>query len=242
MIGFKEFLAESAHKQELELAEAIKLIETHCKDALKSGRQLYRGMTPGSDAYALHGEASTRKSANTTNYYTVILDHFLPEQGYPKRSASIILANGFDTARGYGSVYAIFPYDNVPIGVCDGSDLWDSELDVGNAGDKMRIDRWNRVWQEYGLSADSYESFVASIKDKMEEGKAVGRMLTDIFESPDGIEPALKKAYSAKNLKMNLATTKTINDFDFERELWIGGKCIAIQWNIWAQLQTEKGQ
>lgn len=246
MITFKQFLAEAgAHKQVITVDEAVKLINTHCRDALKNRRQLYRGMTPDGDAFALHGEASKRRSANTQNYYTVVMDHFLPAFGYPKRSESIILANNLDTARGFGRVYAIFPYDGVPIGVCSSDDLWYTpEFTVGNAGDEMRIQSWNKVWDEYGLSPASYEQFVESIKTKMEGGvspnaERTARMLRDIFGSPENVERVLRKAYSPQTLDLHLATTKTIDDYSGDRELWIGGKCIAIERTMWEKMKQD---
>lgn len=242
MITFKQFLVEAGkHKTEISVEEAIKLINTHCRDAMKE--PLYRGMTPESDAFILHGEASKRSSANTSNYYTVILDHFLPPHGYPKRSESIILADNFGTARGFGTVYAVFPYDGVKIGVCSADDLWYSpHFKVGNAEESYRIENWNGVWREYGLSSSSYEEFVASIKEKMAEDTKVARMLTDIFGTPDNVEPALKKAYSPETLDMNLATTKDIEEYrgGEGHELWIGGKCVAIEYKTWQRMQKDE--
>ena len=248
MITFKEFLTESDHKPSLDAAEAIRLINTHCRDALRNKQMIYRGMTNnGEQAFAIHGEAGGRSSKNTRNYYTVILDHFLPRDGYPKRSKSVICANDKYTARGFGTAYMLFPYDGVKIGVCDTSDLWFSPtFKVGNADEEMRIDSWNAVWAEYGLSSNSYEDFVASIKNKMRRGSVgpdsenTARMLRVIFGDEDNIEPALEKAYNPKTLGMHLATPDTIDEYrNRERELWISGKCIAILPGVFEKMQKD---
>lgn len=240
MITFKEYLAESQHKQEIELAEAIKLINTHCKAS--KNQPLFRGMNGGQDAYILHGDASTRKSANTSNHYTVILDHFLPELGYPKRSKSIILSNNYSTARGFGDVYCILPYDDVKIGVCATSDLWFSpRFKIGNYHSEFRIEQWNQVYRDNGIDALSYEDFVSSIKEKLETGTADDR-LKEMFPDPDNIEETLKQAYNPETLELKLETPASMGKYeeDDARELWIGGKCIAIKKDVWYRMQKDE--
>lgn len=243
MITFKQYLQEAQHKQELGIDEALELMKAHCKDALKLNEPLWRGMTGNGDAYTLHGEASTRRSANTTNYYTVIMDHFLPPLGYPKRSQSIILTNRVNIAIGFGRAYAIYPYDGVSIGVCFEHDLWESpSFRIGSYGNHYRIHSWNTVWKDMALDPSSYYAFVDDIQEKMvDDSSFIEDKLIKIFGTPDNVEPALEKAYSVKTLKLELATTKTIENYnDRERELWIGGKCIAISAGMWHQLKDEK--
>lgn len=241
MITFKQFLDEAKdHKKDLDIGKVVEMLEAHCSDALKNEKLLYRGMTPGKPAYILHGEVSTRKSANTTNYYTVILDNFLPYDGYPKRSGSIILSNAKYVAEGYGTPYVVFPFDGVKIGVCAKVDMWFSPpFTVGESGDTLTIKGWNEVWSEYGIDSSSYLAFVDDIKSKINDGSKVGGMLADIFVDKSNVEPAIEEAYSAKSLGLELATTKTIENYDGNRELWIGGQCIAIHPDMWKHVQEE---
>lgn len=261
VLSFKEFLAESSHKKSISVEEAIKLINEHCRDTKEP---LWRGMNrQGNDAYILHGEESERKSANTQNFYTVVFDKFLPVEGYPRRGNSIILANDYYTARGFGTVFAVFPYDDVPIGVCVSHDLWHSgSFQIGDSEDILPVHRWNDFWRECGLSDKSFEEFVSGIKEKMAQHKAksepkddsteeetrsdaesdfdAGKMLTDIFKTPDNVIPFLKKAYSVDTFNFKLATTKTIKSIKGDRELWISGKCVAIEKDVWDRMQKDQ--
>ena len=242
---FKQYLLNEAgaHKTALEVAEAVALIKEHCGDALKLKEPLWRGMNPGSDSFLLNGEASTRESANTSNFYTNIMDNFLPSLGYPKRSKSIILANDLDTADAFGAVYAVFPYDGVKIGVCAAYDLWSTpSFQIGDSEDDHRIHNWNGIWRSFDLPQSSYLEFVDAIKEKMSDdsGGSIVESLIQIFGTPDNVEAALEKAYSPEGLKLELATTKTIDNYsDTKRELWIGGKCVAIRRNFYTRLKTE---
>lgn len=247
MITFKQFLAEAgAHKTKIDAAEAVRLINAHCRDALANKEPLYRGMRgTDSDGFILHGEASKRHSANTSNYYTIILDHFLPADGFPKRSESIILANNSGTASGFGEeVYAIFPYDGVKIGICYGSDLWFSpSFKIGNSDRKNQINDWNETWEYHDLPSTSYEDFVRAIKERIGTGydkkSKWYSSLAEIFGTASNVEPALKEAYSSDTLKMELATSKTIDNYENKsHELWISGKCVAIRLSEWRKMQA----
>lgn len=247
---FKRFLESEENKipkgyrHEIPLEDALKLLKSHCGDALKLARPLYRGMSDPSDdeegVYMVHAQGSVRKSANTTNHYTVIMDHFLPHLGYPKRSEAIIFTNAHNTARAFGSVFAIFPYDGVKIGVCAYGDLWDTPyFRIGNSSDKYLIHQWNGVLTRMGLPSGSYLELVDAIKEKMREsGTPHADQLIQMFGTPGNVESALEEAYSPDTLQLNLATTKNIDDFaDRERELWTGGKCIAIKLTLWNKIQ-----
>ena len=89
----------------------------------------YRGLS-GNRASVLYGDSSKgrlRKSANTTNYYTMLFDHILPSwKDYPDRSRSWICTSSHYYASGYGSTYYVFPIGNPNLGVCPRRDIWGS--------------------------------------------------------------------------------------------------------------------
>lgn len=230
---------EPSHRRSILIERAEELIKSHCKDA-SFRRPLWRGFSGKDEAYLIHAETSTRSSANTSNHYTIILDHFLPNLGYPKRSASIILANNENkrAASGFGTVYAIFPYDDVKIGVCEDRDIWfTTNFYIGLSARPQSIEHWNTFFNDAGISDFSFEDLVNSIEETItnEDDEYYHLMIKIFGKDPDNIVPILKQAYSAKNLNMNLATTKTIHLFKGPRELWIGGKCIAIREDIWEE-------
>lgn len=71
-------------------------------------------------------KSEPRKSANTTNYYTLFMDNDTSWSKFPKRSKSFICSSG-DYAGSFGdNQYIVLPFDGVDIGVCSDTDLWGS--------------------------------------------------------------------------------------------------------------------
>jgi hypothetical protein len=147
---------------------------------------------------------------------------------------------------GFGKRYAIFPYDGVKIGVCYEYDFWETQISIHEASSNT-VPRWNREFKELGLSDSSYAEFTDSIKEKMKllANEAADtlehRRFTEIFGDDSGnIDAILKDAYSPKNLKLHLSTTADMEKYeDKERELWIGGKCIALKFETYREMLSE---
>lgn len=113
------------------LAKAAELLETHCSAALRhyvnKGLVLYRGFeSPESVLIGDSTQGQARVSANTKNYYTLILDNDPSWQEFPKRSRSFICSTSEGTAEVYGRAYCVFPFDGTELGVCPNSDIWNS--------------------------------------------------------------------------------------------------------------------
>lgn len=239
---FKQFLQEAKYKQELSRDKLRDMLVKHCSDAMEFfHKPMWRG-TKGSneEAYIIQGDAGARESTNSSNHYTVILDEFLPKVGYPKRSASIICTNneGLEYAESYGTVYAIFPYDNVPIGVCPGHDIWKTQVTLGNRTKTMT--RWNDWFDKHNLSDESFSALVKDLEKLLNKAYGNDDALS-YFRNVDDVKLELKIGYGPKSLGMNLTTSKDIlgkfNDKD--RECWIGGPCIAIRKDIWEEMTQE---
>jgi len=136
---YKQFLNES-RSNSISEEKAIKLIKSNCKDALKGiiniernlvykdrGTIIYRGVYNNNDfLYINPKQGSLRKSANTSNYYTLLMDNNSEWKNYPKRSQSIICSTSGSIASTYGVLFIVLPYDNGKIGVCPSDDLWSS--------------------------------------------------------------------------------------------------------------------
>ena len=243
---FKEFIREARHREDISIEKAIELLEKHCGEAYKHfDEPLWRGsrrMTE--DAYLVSGEDGNRTSANTKNYYTLVMDHFLPELGYPKRSKSIIMGNtkNLEYVQAYGTTYAVFPYDGVKIGVCEHEDLWYSKIQVGNEKHPMTVEQLNRRFYGFDLDDSTYQDFKNSIITKMNDTSSIQSIVTGMFgKDPSKVESILKAAYSPESLKLHLATTSDIKKYDDnKRELWIGGKCIAIKRATWLKMMEDR--
>lgn len=240
---FKDYLEEAKHHSEVSVEQAIELLKANCKDALKNiERPCWRGSKGASgDAVIMHGEKGTRKSKNTTNYYTLIMDHFLPEHGYPLRSKSIIFGNypQLEYVKAFGNPYAVFPFDGVKIGVCESYDLWNTQVSIGNSP-KEDITFWNHVFAESGVDASSYQDMKNSLISVMnsptpERKSYVFDKIKSTFEKPQNIEMMLKQAYSPEKLGLSLVTSKDIPTGQ-RRELWVSGKCVALSYKTWEKV------
>ena len=94
---------------------------------------LYRGIRAKTDK-VLYGDSSSgqaRISANTKNFYTILIDEMLPSwKGYPKRSRSWVCSSDRYTAEAYGydrgSLYEVYPVGDPMIAICPAVDMWDS--------------------------------------------------------------------------------------------------------------------
>lgn len=239
MITFKKFLQESTYKSDITAEEAKKLFDEHCSD-MDFNKPLWRGFRNDEvDAMLVQGELGGRKSANTTNHYTVILDKFLPPLGYPKRSGSIIVGNNQNReyTRGFGKRYAIFPYNNVPIGLAKHFDIWGLEVQL-KTGQPRELDRFNIVLNRDGVSDESYKDLIGSIYDKIKSGE--NDYLLDIFgRTIPEINKTLRDAFTPPNLKVGLYTTANIHEYENQAECWIGGKCLAIKEDVWEEMAKD---
>jgi hypothetical protein len=141
--------SDSSGKTKLEIVEPPKDIygrkyeswlEEKCPIAYNSPLKIYRGVRFDSKYNFVYGDSSLteRKSANTQNYYTQIMDNILPEwKQFPKRSRSFICGNTPRICNGYGHIYSVLPIGDPLIGVCPFDDLWSSfrNINMSDFGD-----------------------------------------------------------------------------------------------------------
>lgn len=80
-------------------------------DSLDQGVHIFRGVggTFSSVRFKPQMHAGYRKSANTYNYYTLLIDNDPAWSAYPPRSASVIASTNHDYARNYGSCICCCP-------------------------------------------------------------------------------------------------------------------------------------
>ena len=229
----KELLSEDYKTRIDDMDTAIEYIKKHCSDALAFiDTPIVRGMTFSGRYFSLQGDEGGRESANTSNHYTAILDTVLGDLGYPLRSKSIICANwaGKHHAAGYGDeLYAILPYNGVKIGVCPGEDMWDTKVKLGFSRD---IEDINRDLRRLGVAGTwSFAAMVkfleVSLKD-LEDKKDIDELSLFGDLQVGKIEQQFREAYAKPFKLATTADAGVIND-GREHELWIGGKCIAIQ-------------
>lgn len=264
MISFKEFLSEKVVGKDpdfksITMENAIRLVKDDCSIYKKHGFCFYRGEINISAALNNTGFAiidpslTTRKSQNTSNYYTIIFDNHPEMKDFPKRSHSFIASTSkyeaegftndnsdtddfgdFSTNRNSENVYTLIPFDGVKIGFVNKSDIWD--IEIGLFGKEYGIENYNYFFKNLGIkqSIQDFIKFDKLLKDRNPE--TIKKFKID-YKKVTGKEPDEKvfdnflqmiwDAYSPKKTGMQTSTAPNCNIKE-NSEVWIGGKCIAI--------------
>jgi len=179
MVKFKDYIKESG-------AYAPAVDVKQYKEAIlkqKDYKQIYRGMKDTGNIIVADGNQLERKSANTENYYTLIIDNSPAWKEYPKRSKSFICTTEASVADAYASnilgkkaVYKVIPLENQNIAACTRSDFWFS---------------FQRGMKKYGLydinsALDPNIDDLSSLNDALHRSseKLIGKTLDqDTYES-----------------------------------------------------------
>ena len=220
------------YKTDVDEEKIWDLLNTHCQDALGK-LPIVRGMNRFEKGYGVvHGEAGHRESANTTNHYTVILDEVLPEN-FPKRSKSIICSNWENRShsKNYGFLYAIVPFDGVSIGICPEGDMFATEIKLSDDANARPIQRWNSFYDDNDIRADSFPELLKDFKAFLSR-----RDFLDL--NPKNIEEKIRTAYTEPFKCTTTADDSYYND-GTRHELWIGGKCVAIDLFLYRKMMRD---
>ena len=128
-------------KLEPDAEKVVELLKTNCSDAVKAFKNdiiLFRGRRYGSEKFSYFDQRKTqefRKSANTSNYFNLIVSNSPNWKDFPKRNKSMIGSSVLFNAQGYGGgakgVYVVFPFNGAKIGMSNSIDFWDSFEEMG---------------------------------------------------------------------------------------------------------------
>jgi len=113
----------------MKVSEEVALEWLRKNDGWKGSRlRIFRGTSFISPYGIVRPSEHTRKSRNTLNYYTLMIDNFKSWNSFPKRSKSIICSTNEDYASGFANeeVYQVFAKKGGVYGVCSGGDIWRS--------------------------------------------------------------------------------------------------------------------
>ncbi len=218
-------------RQSLDRELAVALLRSACRDALRNiDTPIVRGFSGDAAFYRLEGNQGERQSRSEEGYHTIIVDEFLPQQGYPKRCESIICGSWLNLqfAGEYGAAFAIFPFDSVPIGVCYGRDFLETRVAIGQVRERMArtVIEWNQLFKAMGLSDASYSAFRAGIQAIRGNGGDIDAM----FPPGRDIDRTLQEAYGSSRMRLQIVNPATLNAIqDRQREMWFSGPCIAVR-------------
>lgn len=230
-MNFIQFLNEK-YKENLTEEEFRKILKEKCSK-YDYEAPIWRGMSNSGDFVKVTGKDGFRQSANTSNHYTILIDHFTKE-GNPLRSKSIICSTEHTYAKNYGAeVYAIIPYDDTIIGVVNNPDIWDVKVDF-NSGYREEIDELNNLYTKKGIKDTSYETIKNGIIKLIEKGD---EEIIEIFgDDISVIDRELKDAYSPEFLNFTYMTNKEYYKYYGNSELWISGPCIAVKKELYTKI------
>lgn len=255
-MNFKQFLLEAAVKEKpkyfnVDVEEAIALLNTYCKNALwmlAENAPIYRGdynaNFPKSGFMVVDTTATERRSQNTSNFYTVILDNHPNRKDFPKRSRSFIASTQKNYAWGYGNLYVIVPADDAKIGFVNREDMWDTRIRL--FGINGLIEDFNEYFKEaFRLGrAPVIKDFYEFDKLLKKSDPTALRRFRDAFNLSDKSVKQFKdhfldniwEAYSAGPTGHTAHTTATM-PHKSSSEVWVGGKAVLIEYAVWEKMQ-----
>lgn len=227
----------------IEMNDAIGFIKENAMDSVHNKSVIYRGIQETNDVF-LYVDPSkhTRQSANTYNYYTLLMDNLPQWKNYPKRSKSIICSSDKKTSYDYGTLYRVFPFDTAKIGVCPSEDIWVSfEPDIENLAtlnEELYYIAKALELEDRLLSVDTYSEFMWVCNEidrlkkyiQVDEIQITTLVLYDYISEFDAkLLPMLEKALDPKKHYFELETPKSISLYGSDKEIWTDSKSILIR-------------
>lgn len=129
-------------------------------DRLNHDAGIYRGIRNFNKTYALVKPSQVkRKSRNTSNIYTALMDILPSWREWPKRSLSIICSSSVGYAARYsgppispdwesvGAVYCVLPKNESRIAICSADDIWNSFVVISDRWGKDSMDLFNETFE-----------------------------------------------------------------------------------------------
>lgn len=247
---YKQYLNEIT-KKELDDDSFINWIKKngkkYAKNCVKNDSFLYRGIN-GEGLILLDKPWIRRQSANTWNYYTVIMNEHSSWNKFPKRAT--ICSSSYDRVQWFGkNQYVMFLKDNVKIGICPGMDLWyESFINLSN-DEHDCVDDFNAlitdVFREVGAQTniDSLTQLKQSCDKVDEMVKKDDKILYNglnsrlIYSEPKIPYVNTMKffnylliCFQPKNFIVENSSKININKYN-NKECWFDTECVMINYN-----------
>ncbi len=234
-------------KKELEVGRVADYLRKNCSQFLSNNLEtpLYRGTWSEyeSGAVKIDTASGTRKSENTWNYYTLLIDNSPYYQNWPKRSKSLICTTDFMEATGYGNVMALIPEDGAKIGVVPASDMWHVGFDcsaVYGKGHTIDFEFFPYLMHRIRFPDSTYAQMVKHASSR-EFAKQFKEEFTDATIEPKDFIPYMLKQTAPEKLGMQMRSTTDFKTTDFkQKECWVEGKCVLIDIKspVWKQIKA----
>lgn len=264
MSKFYQYINEKYGKSRIEPiseTDAKETIRFNCQKSAQS-TEIYRGVPSFKDKYGFGNSEKSdilRVSANTQNYYTLILDNSKEWKAFPNRSESFICSTSVNEAGTYGELYRVFPFDGTPMGVCSKLDIWKSFKDffvlmqfndfiytmasyyLGNINTTKMEEDYNYLLKTF----DKIGKWIS--KEVSEEREFFTKFNQDIQDFINGWLDSNIKNFSDYILKRfsprlnNFKLKKAGNNLPENNEIWFSGKAIFINTNRINHIEVKQG-
>ena len=240
---FENYILNEGRSKTITEEQVIEMLSAYCSKAVKTyaSSPIYRGVNNRDDyLYISPNPLKPRKSANTANFYTLIMNNAPKWKKYPKRQ--IICSTNSNTTVGYsikGNSFQVFPYDGAKIGVCPTDDIWNSfnnNLDDLN----MDINTLFEYFNVYGIdNIKTYKQLINAFKKLTLPKISDDVWSDDLAYQLNDIDPFILKPYNTlydwamefydpnKNgFKVVKVGSKLPTG---DNEAWLDSKCVMIR-------------
>jgi hypothetical protein len=245
----KEFTVEAAvtpyQAENLQLEKAMELLNAHCTEALPMlENPIWRSMKDHQEPLVfIDTTNSERKSQNTSNHYTLLMDNSPNYALWPKRSKSLIATSDRTYANAFGgSLYALFPFNGTRIGICPEKDIWEVKAHLPEFEPNIHttFEGIADMCRNYLYLPDtSYAEFVKAVKMPRVE-KELRYLSNGKVGSEDFID-VLNRGMAPDRTGMQIKTIKSFAlNHPMKNEVWFSGKCIAIEKSLWKRFVDSK--
>lgn len=221
-----------------DINETVRLLNEHCSESVSMiYKPLWRGMSNHTQPVVVVDPSSgERKSQNTTNQYTMLMDHCPGYDGWPKRSKSFICstdavnASVYSSSRqGVGGTYALFPFDGVKIAVCPLDDMWDTHVNIPSLRFHDTLGEFNK-WTEREFDLpEQWNEMSYWVQQQTTIDKC-----SKYDMRPEQVLSTLVDAMHPDNLKMKLMS---IQEYSAKpptfQECWVGGPMVAVKRSLY---------
>lgn len=211
-------------------------IQRDCSKALtafNNGRAIFKGLL-GVTVPIMETDPTKveRKSANTYNHYTLLLDNLPSWRWYPKRSRSLICSTSQSRATKYGTVYLVLPFNEAKIGVCSKDDIWrgfNLDTNLGVFVEDLK---------EVEISDDSYQQLLSStlrikydVIDKFRDDLSMYHFCNNLKKSEtiEDVEKAYDMLLNPNLNEFELTNVRDIPKWGSNREVWTDSKSYLIK-------------
>jgi hypothetical protein len=226
------------HPKVMKAQEIVEWCEENASDFLRNKSPIYRGVSRTRITGLMNTRNLNRKSANTSNHYTLWLDNHHAWANYPKRSASLIASTDIYYADQFGALFVLIPSDNCKIGICPEDDLWASFPTIPRIWghyEQSGADYFNAILRKEGNVDKSWTDMTVQLKATTAKEVSNVRLQdwmfdngkSDLYEVMEHIFDPIKSQFALTN-----AAEFNIENLKHGCEVWVSGDVMQINLNM----------